>query len=73
MELPSVHVPSEKSREKKSMCAAREMLVKMRTSAVNAVRGYMHTQLMALGDERIEHAPHECGPPTDLPMRHERG
>lgn len=38
LELPSVHIPSASSRALKELCTSRELLVKMRTSAVCRVR-----------------------------------
>jgi transposase len=46
MELPSVHLPSGSSRERKAICTAREALVSARTMLVNSVRGYLRTQLV---------------------------
>jgi len=46
IDLPSVHVCSEASRELKAMCAAREALVSMRTKLINNVRGWLRTQLL---------------------------
>ena len=37
--LPSVHVPAARSREHKSLCGAREVLVHGRTMLINNVRG----------------------------------
>jgi transposase len=45
IDLPSVHVPSELSRELKSMCGSREALVATRTKLINNVRGWLRTQL----------------------------
>jgi transposase len=45
IDLPSVHVPSEESRELKTMCGNRENLVECRTKLVNNVRGWLRTQL----------------------------
>jgi transposase len=46
IELPSVHIPSEVSRNWKSCCTAREALVSSRTQLINAVRGWMRTELI---------------------------
>ena len=43
--LPSVHVPSELSRELKAMCGSRDALVSTRTKLINHVRGWMRTRL----------------------------
>ena len=39
IQLPSVHIPSEAARKRKSMCGMREALVGSRTQLVNTVRG----------------------------------
>jgi transposase len=43
-ELPSVHVPTAQSRERKSMCAMREAQVEVRTKLVNTARSWLRTQ-----------------------------
>jgi transposase len=45
MEIPSVHIPTEMSRQLKSMCGSREALVEARTKLINNVRGWLRTQL----------------------------
>jgi transposase len=45
IDLPSVHVPSSASRELKSICGTREVLIGARTKLINNVRGWMRTQL----------------------------
>lgn len=45
IDLPSVHIPTTISREIKSLCGSRDVLVGSRTSLVNNVRGWMRTQL----------------------------
>jgi len=44
IDLPSVHVPSTQSRERKSLCGMREALVSSRTKLINTVRGWMRAQ-----------------------------
>lgn len=44
LDLPSVHICSERSRALKSMCASREALIKARTKLVNNVRGWLRGQ-----------------------------
>jgi transposase len=44
MDLPSVHIPSEVSRERKSICGMRDVLVSSRTQLINSVRGWMRRQ-----------------------------
>ena len=39
--LPAVHIPAETSRERKSMCGLREVLVGTRTKLLNACRGWL--------------------------------
>lgn len=46
IDLPSVHVPSAASRELKSLCGSREILIGVRTKVINNVRGWLRTQLM---------------------------
>lgn len=46
IDLPSVHVPSSKSRELQSMCAMREALVQSRTRLINSMRGYLRTHMI---------------------------
>ena len=42
--LPSVHVPSMESRERKAMCSVREALIQVRTKLINSIRGWMRSQ-----------------------------
>ena len=58
--LPSVHVPTQQSRERKAMCASREGLIEVRTKLINTSRGWMRSQ--GLGVIR-------SGSPTTLPHR----
>jgi transposase len=44
IDLPSVHVPSRASRERKTMCGMREALVGTRTKLVNTVRGWLRAE-----------------------------
>jgi transposase len=44
MDLPSVHIPTKKSREWKSMCGMREELVSCRTALINTVRGWLRRE-----------------------------
>ena len=48
MDLPSVHVPSQPSRELKALCSARESLVHARTKLINNTRGFLRTQTITL-------------------------
>jgi transposase len=45
IDLPTVHIPSAKSRELKSLCGGREALIRSRTLLINNVRGWLRTQL----------------------------
>jgi len=47
VDLHSVHIPSELSRERKARCTAREALVEARTKLVNVVRSFLR--------QRVEH------------------
>lgn len=44
VDLPSVHIPSEVSRRRKTMTGMREALVESRTKLINCVRGWLRTQ-----------------------------
>jgi transposase len=44
IDLPSVHIPSATSRERKTICGMRETLVSARTQVINCVRGWLRTQ-----------------------------
>jgi transposase len=46
IDLPSVHIPAERARERKSLCGMRESLVGARTKLVNGVRGWLRTQMI---------------------------
>jgi transposase len=50
VDLPSVHIPGEQSRERKTICGMREALVGARTKLINTVRGWMrgHGRRLAL-------------------------
>jgi transposase len=49
IDLPSVHVPSERSRQLRSQLRSRETLVETRTKTINHVRGWLRQQLLKLG------------------------
>jgi len=44
IDLPSVHVPSQQARQRKTMCGMREALVGARTKLVNTVRGCLRAE-----------------------------
>jgi transposase len=48
IDLPSVHVPSELSRERKTLCNSRASLLQSRTQLINYVRGRLRTQALVL-------------------------
>ena len=48
IDLPSVHIPSWESRDRKSMLSARDSLVSSRTAMINVVRGWMRTRAIRL-------------------------
>ena len=61
IELPSVHIPSQESRDRKSMCGMREGLVECRTKLINSVRGWLRAERgdYGRGTPRLCHL--ECG------------
>ena len=48
IDLPSVHIPSETSREWKSLCGSREAVLRSRTMLINNARGWLRTQLIRI-------------------------
>lgn len=46
--LPSVHVPSDRSREWKAICNMRDELIKCRTALINSVRGWARQGLLRI-------------------------
>jgi len=46
IDLPSVHIPTDVARQRRSMCGTREILVASRTSLICCVRGWARTQLL---------------------------
>lgn len=59
IDLPSVHVPTDLARQRRSMCTMREELVSTRTALINCVRGWARTQLLKI----------RSGDPTTFPKR----
>jgi transposase len=57
IDLPSVHIPSPRSRDWKSSCTARESLVSSRTQLVNSVRGWARTQALKIRSGATESFP----------------
>jgi len=54
IELPSVHIRSEQSRMRKTLCGMREGLVSSRTQLVNQVRGWLRGQRQRLSSGAVE-------------------
>jgi transposase len=54
IDLPSVHIPTDVARQRRSMCGTREMLVASRTSLVCCVRGWARTQLLKVRSGEVE-------------------
>jgi transposase len=48
IDLPSVHVPSEQSRERKRLCNSRKALLQSRVQLINYVRGQMRAHAVVL-------------------------
>ena len=48
IDLPSVHIPSAVSRERKTICGMRETLVSARTQVINCTRGWLRGQGIAV-------------------------
>ena len=44
IDLPSVHIPTSESRDRKSMCGMREALVGARTKVINTIRGWLRSR-----------------------------
>jgi len=59
IDLPSVHVRSQPSRDRKSMIGMRTALVGSRTQLINSVRGWLRTRLLRL----------PSGTPESFPVR----
>lgn len=69
IDLPSVHVPSQRSREWKAMCGMRQALVDSRTKMVNTVRGWMRGRLTRVALGTVSTFPRRVREETeDLPM-----
>jgi len=57
IDLPSVHVPAQESRRRKSMCGVRDSLVRARTQLSNCVRGWLRGQGQSIRSGSIETFP----------------
>jgi transposase len=76
-DLPSVHIPSRESRELKSLCGARDLLVSTQRNLSNNVRGWLRTQLWRLPGGKMKTLPervraHATMLTTTLPEHVER-
>jgi transposase len=49
VELPSVHVPSQQSRDRKALCNSRRTLLEVRTKLTNHVKGWLRQRALVLG------------------------
>jgi len=57
IDLPSVHVPGQESRRRKSMCGVRDSLVRARTQLSNCIRGWLRGQGQRIRSGSIETFP----------------
>ncbi len=57
IDLPSVHVPTDMARARRSMCGVREELIASRTALVNCARGWARTQLLKIRTGGIQTFP----------------
>ena len=57
IDLPSVHIPSRQSRDRKTLCGMREALVTSRTQLINTVRGWLRGQGIRLRSGATETLP----------------
>jgi transposase len=57
IDLPSVHVPTAQSRERKTICGMRDALVGSRTKLINNVRGWLRTSLRRVSTGAAESFP----------------
>ena len=48
IDLPSVHIPTQASRNRKTMCGMREGMVECRTKLINTVRGWLRAEARRL-------------------------
>lgn len=48
IDLPSVHIPSQEARDRKTMCGMREGMVECRTKLINTVRGWLRAEARRL-------------------------
>jgi transposase len=72
IDLPSVHIPADLARHRRSTCGAREELVRARTALINCVRGWARTQLLRIRSGDVTTFPKRArdaalGSPNGLP------
>ena len=76
-DVPTVHIPSHQSRELKSLCGARDVLVTNQRNLSNNIRGWMRTQLWRIRGGKMKTLPdrlraHAAMLGTTLPEHVER-
>jgi transposase len=54
IDLPTVHLRSARSRERKTLCSMRQALVRSRTQMVNTVRGWLRLELVRVKSGQVE-------------------
>jgi transposase len=57
LSMPSVHIPSRESRERKSQLAMRQTMVECRTAMINSVHGWLRAHLIMLPTGEAESFP----------------
>jgi transposase len=67
IDLPSVHIPSARSRELKSMCGMRDALVSARTKLINNVRGWLRGRGYRISSGASSSFPQRLAGIEDLP------
>src|SRR5256885_1011571 len=67
IDLPSVHIPSGRSREWKTICGMHDTLVSSRTKLINNLRGWMRGQGLRLARGRAETFAERMGEIEALP------
>ncbi len=73
IDLPSVHVPKEESRRRKTMCGMREQLIGARTQLINCVRGWLRGRALRVRTGAIEtFAARVRGGSAEIPVHVER-
>lgn len=54
IDLPTVHLRTERSRERRTLCSMRQALVRSRTQLVNTVRGWLRLELVRVRGGQVE-------------------